>query len=289
MTPELTVAAVQLTSTQDVDANLSRSLELTRAAAEAGARLIALPENYGFLGPDADKLKHAQNVEDGPFTAALRELAREHDVYVLAGSIPETGPDARHTFNTSVLIGPDGATVSTYRKIHMFDVELADGTSLKESDSVAAVQGPVLTEIDGWKVGLTICYDLRFPELYRELKRRNVQAVFHSFHNGYQKKAGIHAKIMRQTVQGHAGVNYMWVSMNNSSGYYSSWPSVLIQPDGAIAASLPANRAGLMLNTIDTTRSYYDASAPFRARAIRGVLHSGTLVSDARQKSTRCL
>ena len=150
-------------------------------------------------------------------------------------------------------------------------------------------KGPVTFTLNGVRCALLICYDLRFPELYRDTYKRGVQVVFHSFHNGYAKGPGIHGKIMRQTVQGHAGVNYMWVSMNNSAGYYSSWPSVLIQPDGAFAASLPSNRAGLMINTLDTTRTFYDASSPCRDRAIRGVLHSGKLVTDKRQKNTRSL
>ncbi len=164
----LTAAAVQLTSTADVDANLARATELAGAAATAGAELIVLPENYGFLGEDADKLRHAQPIE-GRFTAPLRDLARARGLFVIAGGIPEAGPDAGHTYNTSVLIGPDGGTLATYRKMHLFDVDLADGTSIEESRHVAAGDRPVVAEVAGWPVGLTICYDLRFPELYRRL------------------------------------------------------------------------------------------------------------------------
>lgn len=250
MTPELTVAAVQLTSTQDVDANLRRSLELTRAAAEAGARLIALPENYGFLGPDVDKLKHAQSVAAGPFLVPLRELAREYGVYVLAGSIPETGPDARHTYNTSVVIDPEGETLATYRKIHMFDVELADGTSLKESDSVAPGRGPVLTEIDGWKVGLTICYDLRFPELYRLLSREGadlltVPAAF-TLHTGKD-----HWDVL---LRARAIENQCFVLAPGQFGYHgakrSSWgKSQAIDPWGAQLVVAP-EREGFAIATL---------------------------------------
>jgi predicted amidohydrolase len=177
MPPELTVATVQLTSTEDVDANVSRAVALVERAAEAGARFIALPENYGFLGSEKGKLAHAQPVEGGGFTQGLREVASARSVFVLAGSIPETGPDPQHTYNTSVLIGPTGDTVASYRKIHLFDVALCDGGSFEESASVAAGDDPVVCEVDGWRLGLTICYDLRFPELYRKLSELGVDAV----------------------------------------------------------------------------------------------------------------
>ena len=177
MLDTLAVATVQLTSTRDVDANLRRSTDWVRRAAGAGARLIALPENFGFLGPDHEKLAHAQPVADGRFLTDLRRLAAELDVWILAGSIPELGPDAAHTYNTTVLIAPGGATAATYRKIHLFDVALADGTELRESDSVAAGDTPVVTQIDGWRLGLSICYDLRFPELYRALAAQGAELL----------------------------------------------------------------------------------------------------------------
>jgi predicted amidohydrolase len=164
----LTAAAVQLTSTADVDANLARVCALTRAAADAGAELIVLPENFGFLGEDHEKLAHAQPI-DGPFTAPLREVARQAGVFVVAGGIPEVGPDADHVYNTSVLIDPSGDTAATYRKIHLFDVDLADGTRIQESRHVAPGDSPVVGTAREWSLGLTICYDLRFPELYRAL------------------------------------------------------------------------------------------------------------------------
>ncbi|MBI5509730.1 MAG: carbon-nitrogen hydrolase family protein [Deltaproteobacteria bacterium] len=176
MTVRLAVAAVQLTATTDVGANLSRAEALCRRAAEAGARLVVLPENFGCFGADADKLPHAQEIEDGPFLTPLRRLAKEQDVYILAGSIPERGPDAAHTYNTSVLIDPAGKTRATYRKIHLFDVELGGGLSYRESEHVTAGSTPVVADVDGFKLGLSICYDLRFPELYRALVQAGARA-----------------------------------------------------------------------------------------------------------------
>ncbi len=167
--PQLTVAAVQLCSTADVESNLAQAHTWAGRAVALGADLIALPENFGFLGSEAEKLAWAQRVEDSPFLASLRQLAREHKVAVLAGSIPERGPDAEHVYNTSVLIGRDGATLAAYRKIHLFDVDFGSTLSLRESSHVAAGDAPVVVELDGWRLGLSVCYDLRFAELYRRL------------------------------------------------------------------------------------------------------------------------
>lgn len=169
MRSKLTIAAVQVTATDDVAVNLESAVRLARQSADAGADLVALPENYGFIGSEAAKVAHAQSVEDGPFIAPLRELACSSRVAILAGSIPETGPDTAHTYNSSVLIGRDGETLAVYRKIHLFDVELGAGGSFRESEHVSPGAEPVIASFEGWMIGLTVCYDLRFPELYRSL------------------------------------------------------------------------------------------------------------------------
>ncbi len=197
---------------------------------------------------------------------------------VLGSAHPLTPP--HKPTNCLYLIAPDGRLRDRY-----------DKRFCTAGDLKAYTPGDrfVTFDLNGVKCSLLICFDLRFPELYRKLNTMGVQAIFQSFHNGYMDGPGIHNKIMRQTVQAHAGINYFWASMNNSSGHYSRWPSVLIRPDGDIAAALTQNRAGIMVNTIDTTRQYYDASRGFRARAIRGALHSGKLVSDPRQRNRRSL
>ncbi len=200
--------------------------------------------------------------------------ARRLGLWVVLGSAHRLTPPHKPT-NCLYLIGPDGQVRDRY------DKRFCTGGDLK-----AYTPGNRFATftLNGVKCSLLICYDLRFPELYRRLSAMGVQAVFQSFHNGYTDGPGIHNVIMRPTVQAHAGINYLWVSMNNSSGYYSRWASVFIRPDGAVAGALPQNRPGMMVNTLDTTRTYYDASRAFRPRAIRGVLHSGTLVRDPRQR-----
>jgi predicted amidohydrolase len=137
---------------------------------------VALPENFGFLGGDSEVLRFAQSVEDGPFLAPLRQLARELGIFIVAGSIPETGPDPQHVYNTSVLLGPAGETLAAYRKIHLFDVAMGEATHL-ESHAVTAGTDLVVEPVHGWGCGLSICYDLRFPELYRGLATRGAHLL----------------------------------------------------------------------------------------------------------------
>lgn len=121
-------------------------------------------------------MAHAQSVEEGEFLAPFRRLARDLGVAILAGSIPEVGPDKDHVYNTSVLLGRDGETIATYRKIHLFDVNL-EHAKFQESSHVTAGTHSVVAELDGWRIGMTVCYDLRFPELYRELGSKGAQIL----------------------------------------------------------------------------------------------------------------
>jgi predicted amidohydrolase len=160
---------VQTRSTADVAANLASALEHAESAAKAGARLVALPETFGILA-ERGGLLEAKPLEGHPHLAGLIALAQRHGVYVLAGSVPEAGPDAKHFYNTSTMIAPDGKIIAAYRKIHLFDATLAGGQALRESDNVSAGTDIVVTPpLHGFNVGMSICYDLRFPELYRRL------------------------------------------------------------------------------------------------------------------------
>jgi predicted amidohydrolase len=161
-------AAVQLNSNEDKDRNRRRAEELTRAAAADGARLVVLPEKWNLLGrPEA--LRAGAEPLDGPSITWARELARELGIDLVAGSIVEHVEGREKGFNTSVHVGPDGELKAVYRKLHLFDVEVA-GTVYRESDTEDPGEEIVLSRLeDGVELGLTVCYDLRFPELYRAL------------------------------------------------------------------------------------------------------------------------
>jgi predicted amidohydrolase len=173
----LRVAVAQMTSIPDADANLaSMKAAIARAAAE-GARLVAFPENALFMGPEQARLAAAQPV-DGAWIEQLREACATHAVAASVGSFAERTPDASRTANTSVFIASNGDLLGGYRKIHLFDVQVARDTVHRESDSVeAGPWSPTVVEWEGWRFGLSICYDLRFPELYRELSEQGAEVI----------------------------------------------------------------------------------------------------------------
>jgi deaminated glutathione amidase len=162
------VGAVQMTSTADRGKNLSTAMRLVSEAADLGARLVGLPENFAFMGRDADRIDAAETLE-GPTLAALRELARARRIWIVAGSIAERVADPAKTANTCALIADDGTIAAAYRKIHLYDANLQDGARYHESKTVVPGEEVVLAPTPLGRIGLSICYDLRFPELYRRL------------------------------------------------------------------------------------------------------------------------
>jgi len=170
----LRVAAVQLNSTADKDRNLEAAERLVRAAAADGAELVALPEKWNLLAAGPELLAGAEPLA-GPTLTAARAWARELGIHLLAGSVSEQGPDGK-AFNTSVLIGPDGDDLAAYRKIHMFDVDV-DGIAYRESDHEEPGGEIVVASLPQASLGLSVCYDLRFPELYRILAVRGARIV----------------------------------------------------------------------------------------------------------------
>ena len=168
----LRVACVQINTRDDVAANVESAVALIGEAADAGAQLVALPETWTFKGRPDGMLAAAQ-APDGPANTAAAAAASRRGMWLLAGSIYEPAPDARRVYNTSALFGPDGGLRAVYRKVHLFDA-VSDGTVYRESDEVVAGDEAVTALVSApgaapLTAGLTICYDLRFPELYRAL------------------------------------------------------------------------------------------------------------------------
>ncbi len=182
---EVQAAVIQLSSQEDVPQNLAAAHALVLEAGRAGAELVALPENFAFMGEESRKREIAEPVgeaADGPIVTALRTAAREAGVWLVAGGMPEKSDAPDRPFNTSLLVAPDGRIVASYRKVHLFDVDLPDGTKLLESAATSAGDVPSVSELLGRdgrtiKVGMTICYDVRFPELYRRLGEQGARIV----------------------------------------------------------------------------------------------------------------
>ena len=170
------IAAIQMNSGADVGANLETAARLLREAAAAGARLAVLPENFAFMGErDRDKLAHAEADGQGLIQDTLSALARELDLWIVAGTLPITaGTDAEghaRVYAACCVYDSDGARVARYDKIHLFDIDVpGSGERYRESSSIAPGRvHPVVVDTPVGRVGLSVCYDLRFPELYRAL------------------------------------------------------------------------------------------------------------------------
>ena len=164
----LLAAAVQLNSTSDAEGNWQQARELVERAAGYGAAFVGTPENTNFLGPHEEKVRRAEPM-DGPTVGRFGELAGRLGIHLLLGSFNERSADPARCFNTSVLFSPEGRVLATYRKLHLFDVDVSDEVRFTESATVVPGEGTTVVETPLGRLGLTICYDLRFPELYRRL------------------------------------------------------------------------------------------------------------------------
>jgi len=231
-------AAVQLNSTDDKQRNLESAERLVRAAADDGAELIALPEKWNQLAA-GDVLLAGAEALDGPAITAAREWARELRIHLVAGSIAERVPDHEKGFNTSVLIGPDGGIESTYRKIHMFDVDVG-GIAYRESENEESGGEIVLAHAGDVPVGMTVCYDLRFPELYRILAVRGARVLVvpsaFTLHTGKD-----HWEVL---LRARAIENQAFVLAPNQVGeapphYHSYGRSMIVDPWGVILTTAP--------------------------------------------------
>jgi len=179
-------AAIQLCATPDVDGNLRSAERLSRKAAEAGAEVIMLPEAFAFLGPESEKrtvleplpaIGDAARTEPGPILRRCQALARETGCHLILGGFHESSPDPEKSYNTCVHLKPDGSLAAAYRKIHLFDISLADGTQLRESSRTLPGEAVVTTSLPFGILGLSVCYDIRFPYLYQQLVDQGATAL----------------------------------------------------------------------------------------------------------------
>jgi predicted amidohydrolase len=246
------VALCQVNSRDDRAANLAAAHELLEQAAAAGARLALLPEYVDYLGPAEGEPK-PETIE-GEFATSFAAAARRLRMWVVAGSFHESGPDETHTYNTSLAFNPDGELVATYRKVHLYDVEIPGRVSYQESRTVAAGQQTVTFDVDGVRVGMSICYDLRFPELYRQLAIGGAQVLL------------VPAAFMAHTGRDHWEVlvraraieNQCYVLAAGQIGDHEPkrtcyGRSMVVDPWGTVVAQAP-DTVGLTVATLDLGR-----------------------------------
>jgi predicted amidohydrolase len=265
----LRAAVVQLNSTGDKERNLEVAERLVRAAASGGAELIALPEKWNLLAGGEELLAGAEGL-DGPSLTAARAWSRDLGIHLLAGSICERGSGER-AFNTSVLIGPDGEDLAAYRKIHMFDVDVG-GVSYRESDDEEPGEEIVTAPLAEATLGLSVCYDLRFPELFRILALRGARVL--TVPSAFTLATGRdHWQVL---LRARAIENQAFVIAPNQVGeapphFSSNGRSLIVDPWGVVLATAPDEEcfaaADLDFSAQDRVRESLPSLANRRPRA----------------------
>jgi predicted amidohydrolase len=268
----LPIALVQLDARDDVTANIETAVALADAAAARGARLIALPEYLHYRGSD-DGFRASARPIPGAHTDPFAEVAKRHGAWVLVGSTAETGPDPRRPYNTSALIGPDGRFAAIYRKVHLFDVAIENGPADTESARVTPGDQLVCADVDGVRVGLSVCYDLRFPELYRSLALAGAQIL--TVPSAFTERTGRdHWEVL---LRARAIENGAFVLAPSQIGGPSGQPaygrSMVIDPWGTVIAQAPdavtTVHAELDLARVDAVRHGIPALANRRPDVYR--------------------
>ena len=234
-------ACVQMRVTDDKERNLAVAESLIASAAGRGASLIVLPEMFSWRGP-AEGVAGASESLDGPTLTRIGAAARQHRVSVVAGSIYESRPDGALPYNTSAVFGPDGSSLGRYRKIHLFDVAIPGRVEVRESDRMAAGQEIVCVDVPAARLGLSICYDLRFPELYRHLVGEDAKLV--CVPSAFTHATGAaHWEVL---LRARAIENQVYVLAPNQVGPTVEGPPVwggssIVDPWGVVLARAPDN------------------------------------------------
>ena len=246
------VAVCQVNSRHDRAANLAAAHELLDRAAGNGADLAVLPEYVDYLGP-ADG-EPAPEPVDGDFAASFAEAARRLRMWVVAGSFHEVGPDEKHTYNTSLVFDRDGSAVGVYRKIHLFDIDIPGRVAHQESLRVAPGEQTVTVEVEGVTVGMSICYDLRFPELYRRLAVAGAQVLLvpaaFTAHTGRDHWEPL---LRARAIENQCYVVAAGQTGDHEPGRSCYGRSMIVDPWGTIVAQAP-DGVGLVVADLDLDR-----------------------------------
>jgi len=248
---------VQLNSGADVEANWRSAEALVRAAAAEGARFIATPENTPFLGPHAEKVRRAEPL-DGPTCVRMAELAADLGVFLLLGSFAERSGDPERCYNTSVLFGPDGRRRAVYRKIHLFDVDVPPQVRFQESATVLAGGDAVVADTEIGRVGMSICYDLRFPGLYQKLRQQDADLVtIPSAFTAVTGRDHWHVLVRARAIETQCHVLApAQQGRHDDEGLRESYGhSLIVDPWGVVIAEVEAEAPGFVVARIDGERT----------------------------------
>ncbi|MEI2618635.1 MAG: carbon-nitrogen hydrolase family protein [Thermomicrobiales bacterium] len=260
MSDTMRVGLAQMNTQSDKEANLRRAEELIDEAAARGARLVVLPEYVSFLGPREQHEEVAEPIP-GPTTERFAAKARQHGIWLHGGSIHERSDTPGMYYNTSVVFDPSGEIIATYRKIHLFDIDLTGNVTANESSTILPGDEVVTVDIDGHTVGLSICYDLRFPELYRQLALAGAEVLLvPAAFTMFTGKDHWHVLLRARAIE-----NQTWVLAPGQFGAHELnaqcyGHSVIIDPWGTVVADAP-NGEGVIVADLD-----FDALRKIRAQ-----------------------
>lgn len=271
-TGKMRIASCQFPVSSDIGSNLRWIKEQMIEAKLRKATIVHFPECglSGYPGTDMKSLDNFNWVALRSATDSVLRLAKNLDLWVVLGSIHRLSGNNK-PYNSLYVINSDGQIQDRYDKRFCTSGDL---------DYFSPGDHFVNFTHNGINCGLLICYDVRFPELYRAYSKSGTQVIFQSFHNARAGDGSIHPLIMPVTAQANAASNYLYMSLTNSC-VPESWPCQFITPDGLVQNKLTKNIPGILISDIDTSFEYYDASGPYRADAMNGKLNSGTIVKDS--------
>jgi deaminated glutathione amidase len=239
MPDRIRVACVQMTSRADKAANLETADRLVAQAAATGADVVVLPEKWNAIGSSEELHAAAEPLEGGESVDAMAEWARRHGVALVGGSITERREGREKLSNTSLVFDPDGELVGVYRKIHLFDVDVG-GHAYRESEAEEPGEEPVVVRGEGWPIGLSVCYDVRFPELYRILALEGAELVTVPAHfTLYTGKDHWHVLLRARAIENQLYVAAAAQVGETRPGRPSYGRSLIADPWGIVLAEAP--------------------------------------------------
>ncbi|MEN8228637.1 MAG: carbon-nitrogen hydrolase family protein [Bacteroidota bacterium] len=277
---KIRVASCQFPISNQIGDNAGWIMEQMVSAHDSGANVAHFPECAlsGYPGVDMKSMEGFNWIDLDRYTDTIMNLAKTLNMWVLLGSIHPLEKGIK-PMNSLYVIDPSGKIIDRYDKRFCTNGDL---------DYFSAGDHFVVFDINGIKCGLLICFDVRFPELYREYKKLEVDMIFQSFYNARQKPGSIHPKIMPVTSQARAATNYFYMSLTNSSAP-NSWPCHFITPDGLVQRKLEADIPGILISEVDLAEKYYDASRHFRDEALEGKLSSADSPEHPRNINRKAL
>ncbi len=262
------VAALQLCAQDDVASNLAEAEVWIAQACEQGADLVLLPEGFAFLGAESDKIHCAESLDgSGPIMRHLRRWATQYEISVIAGGLAEKAEEGQPPFNCSVALDRSGRIVGAYRKMHLFDVDLSDGTRLKESRATTRGQEPSLVQLEETQIGMGICYDLRFPEFFSWLTQRGAQIL--TVPAAFTQTTGTahwHVLLRARAIETQCFVVAAAQVGEHPKGRKTYGHSMIVDPWGTILAEVQDAQPGFALATLEMERLLeVRASMPIKA------------------------